>query len=217
MECIKCNKEHDGSFGSGKYCSRSCANSHIRTEESKKKTSIGVKTSEKFIKNNKLKNIRLNTLRYKKTKCKFCKCSFTYKFYNKQRVVCSKKECINKRISEVNKGKCGGYRIGSGRCYGEWYNSKIAGLVYCHSSYELAYAKYLDVNDILWVKNKKSFLYSDENNIERKYIPDFYLISDNKYVETKGYETIRDKYKWKQFPHKLDILKKKELKMLNIL
>ena len=46
MKCLKCNKEHDGSFGSGKFCSKSCANSRIRTEEIKRKISKGVLDSE---------------------------------------------------------------------------------------------------------------------------------------------------------------------------
>ncbi len=37
MKCKKCNKEHDGSYGSGKYCSVSCANSRVRSEETKNK------------------------------------------------------------------------------------------------------------------------------------------------------------------------------------
>jgi hypothetical protein len=45
MECIKCGKEHDGSFGSGKYCSKSCANSRVRTNEVKEKISIGVRNN----------------------------------------------------------------------------------------------------------------------------------------------------------------------------
>lgn len=42
MKCqnIKCEKEHDGSFGSGKFCSRSCANSRNWTEEDKVKKSL---------------------------------------------------------------------------------------------------------------------------------------------------------------------------------
>ena len=46
MKCIKCNNEHDGSFGGGKYCSRACANSRVRTAEVKKKISIGVKKNQ---------------------------------------------------------------------------------------------------------------------------------------------------------------------------
>jgi 5-methylcytosine-specific restriction endonuclease McrA len=40
LECLKCKNTHDGLFGSGKYCSRSCANSRgPRTEEFKKTVS----------------------------------------------------------------------------------------------------------------------------------------------------------------------------------
>lgn len=41
MKCenIKCQKEHDGSYGSGRFCCRSCANSKQHTYETKKKIS----------------------------------------------------------------------------------------------------------------------------------------------------------------------------------
>lgn len=43
MICEKCGKEHDGSFGSGRFCSRACANSRIRTEEIRQKVSAKLK------------------------------------------------------------------------------------------------------------------------------------------------------------------------------
>ena len=46
MKCLKCKKEHNGSFGSGKFCSKSCANSRIRTDETKRKISEGILKSE---------------------------------------------------------------------------------------------------------------------------------------------------------------------------
>jgi hypothetical protein len=49
MKCLKCGKEHNGTFGTGKYCSKSCANSRVRTEEIKKKISDGVLNSEWWI------------------------------------------------------------------------------------------------------------------------------------------------------------------------
>lgn len=41
-KCEKCGKEIDGSFGSGRFCSRSCANSKRHSEETKKRISEGV-------------------------------------------------------------------------------------------------------------------------------------------------------------------------------
>jgi len=41
MKCenLKCQKEHDGSFGSGRFCSKSCANSKTFSEETNRKKS----------------------------------------------------------------------------------------------------------------------------------------------------------------------------------
>jgi len=39
MNCKKCGKDIDGSFGSGIFCSRKCANSRLFTEESNRKKS----------------------------------------------------------------------------------------------------------------------------------------------------------------------------------
>lgn len=43
MICEKCGKEHDGSFGSGRFCCRSCANSKTHSEETKKKIQKALK------------------------------------------------------------------------------------------------------------------------------------------------------------------------------
>jgi hypothetical protein len=45
MICFKCNTKHNGLFGSGKFCSRACANSRIRTADTKEKIANGVKES----------------------------------------------------------------------------------------------------------------------------------------------------------------------------
>lgn len=66
LNCQKCNKEYvvqitEQAYDKGKYtkfCCRSCANSHIRTDESNLKASSSIKNSEKykeFLKNKKLK------------------------------------------------------------------------------------------------------------------------------------------------------------------
>ena len=49
----------------------------------------------------------------------------------------------------------------------------------------------------------------------RTYFPDFYIPSLDLYVEVKGYETDRDRAKWTQFPHKLVVLKAKQIKQIN--
>jgi len=76
MKCenIKCNMEHDGSFGSGRFCSRSCSNTRVHNQKTKDKISktLGGKG------NKRLKN------------CLYCGSVM----YNKQTKYCSRK-CSN--------------------------------------------------------------------------------------------------------------------------
>ena len=62
------------------------------------------------------------------------------------------------------------------------------------------------------VRPSKAFKY--EWNGERWYHPDFYIECKNLYVEVKGYETERDRAKWRDFPEKLCIIKEKEIKQI---
>lgn len=55
-KCEKCGIDIDGSFGSGKFCSRSCANSRTQTEKDKLKKSKSAKSSEKVKNANRIKN-----------------------------------------------------------------------------------------------------------------------------------------------------------------
>lgn len=56
----KCNNDHDGSYGSGRFCSRSCANTNVHSEETKRR--IGESLKERL--NNPLLKSKLdvNTL-----------------------------------------------------------------------------------------------------------------------------------------------------------
>jgi hypothetical protein len=106
---------------------------------------------------------------------------------------------------------------------GEWHTSYNKGKTFYYngikldSSWEVKYAEYLDKNNIKWQRNKKYFNYVFEGK-NRRYYPDFYLISTNEYIEIKGFIKDLDKAKWEQFPkeEKLIILMKKELLELGI-
>lgn len=45
MKCQNCNKEHDGSYGSGRFCSSHCARSFAT---SKNRKEINKKVSENY-------------------------------------------------------------------------------------------------------------------------------------------------------------------------
>jgi hypothetical protein len=53
-------------------------------------------------------------------------------------------------------------------------------------------------------------------NKRTNYIPDFYLIVTDEYIETKGYETEKDLAKWEAFPHKLTVLLRRDLRNLGL-
>lgn len=107
---------------------------------------------------------------------------------------------------------------------GTWHTSLAKNMHYeykgndLHGTWELKYAQYLDSNNIEWLRNKDSFIYTYDN-VERRYTPDFYLIESNEYIEIKGYKTEKDLSKWSQFPKdkKLSVLFEKDLKNLKII
>lgn len=98
------------------------------------------------------------------------------------------------------------------RCH---YNSPLQGKICFRSSYELAYAKYLDKNNILWYYEYKTFDLGDIT-----YTPDFFLVKENKFIEVKGYMSTYaqnkiDKF-LEQYPYNFEILRKKDLLKLGI-
>jgi hypothetical protein len=125
------------------------------------------------------------------------------------------KQRIAKKVSETIKRKVEN---------NEWHTSLAKNMrheykgVVVHGSWELAYAKWLDINNIEWVRCNDTFTYSFEGK-QRRYTPDFYLLNSNEYVEIKGYQTEKDLAKWKQFPKdkKLKILVEIDLKQLNVI
>jgi len=68
-----------------------------------------------------------------------------------------------------------------------------------------------------WAKDQKLPItrvtqgFSYQFNGTRTYYPDFYIESLNLYIEIKGYETDKDKAKWRDFPHRLYVVRQKEI------
>ena len=161
MECLRCKKQHEGNFGSGKYCSRKCANSRgPRTEEFKSLMSSKLKGRAPSNKGKEMKP-RLTKI------CPTC---------NKQFNVTEKADKI------YCCGKCnpewGGFRQKSGRAKIGYYKG-----IYCGSSYELVWVIHsLDHN----IKFER-FSHTLKTN-EGSYIPDFLI--DNTIIEIKGFEDV---------------------------
>lgn len=84
------------------------------------------------------------------------------------------------------------------------------------SSWELAYAKWLDENNKQWERVDENFEYEFRGEI-KNYTPDFYLPNPDKYIEIKGLVREKDKAKWRDFSEDLQVLKEKELDEMGII
>lgn len=103
--------------------------------------------------------------------------------------------------------------------YGKVTHSKKAYYegIFMRSSYEIAYAKWLDRQKIKWQYEPKAFDLGKST-----YTPDFYLLDSSKYIEIKGYLRDKDQKKMNRFRQlypdlNLVILMKPDLQKLGIL
>ena len=196
IECERCGTEHDGSFGTGRFCSRACANSRQWNEEDKRKKSESAKKSEKV----KIANKRIGLERIKNSNidkprkrdkegkilisgiCPICGKEFSSESYTQ--VYCSKRCWLDDKEQKYCKPRgSGGARKGAGHGKPGYYNG-----FQCDSTYELAYVIWCNENGLEIERNKEYWEYFDPGrNGTFKFYPDF--IVDGKLVEIKGYHT----------------------------
>lgn len=82
MKCFICNVEHDGTFGSGKFCCRACANSRQHSEETKAKIGSAQPKAIRFTHICKQCKLHFETS-FSKRNQKFCSHSCSTKFTSK--------------------------------------------------------------------------------------------------------------------------------------
>lgn len=188
--CPKCGKEFVVDLrkrDTKTYCSRSCANAHVVTDETKEKIRQSVNKSvlsrglclrESCGSPKKKPHKRVVP---QKRVCCICGEEFDYYGFN-NRHTCYKTDCISKYISLKTKENpnVGGYRPNSGKGNSGWYKG-----IACQSSYELAWVIYNIDHNIKFQKCKKVFDY-ELNGQKHKYLPDFEL-DDGTIIEIKGY------------------------------
>lgn len=176
MYCLKCSVEHDGLFGSGKFCSRACANSRTFSKETIEKKRNSSKTSEKVAAaNEKQKQLKINK------KCPVCDCEFNVHESLKDKIYCSRKCYNNDKNCEHRKKPAGGYREGSGHSKSGYYKD-----MWCGSTYELVFLIYSLDHNINIQRCNETFKYLYEN-AEHVYYPDF--VVDGVIYEIKGFHT----------------------------
>lgn len=164
MNCSRCGKTHNGSFGSGKYCSLSCANSRVFSDASKEKKRIANKNQVPW-------NLG------KKWSKKDSKFIGTCGICGEE--IFSVKSKPKKYHANCWLKSSGGYRFGSGIGKKGWYKG-----IWCDSSYELVWVIFQMEHNLEFLRNKDKFSYFWEGK-QRNYIPDF--IQNGFYIEIKGY------------------------------
>jgi hypothetical protein len=111
-------------------------------------------------------------------------------------------------------------RVPDWKKYGQWYKGR-QGKIWMRSSWEVAYAKWLDKNGIAWEYELKYFYIGKGRWTGETYTPDFYLKKEAKYVEVKGHLSPANARKMvafrKRYPKVVvEILGRKELLKLGV-
>lgn len=196
-KCPKCNKDHEKS---GKFCSRSCANSRgPRTEEFKRKVSEKLKVYPEKLYNCKFCGVEFKKSSKPSKKNKFCSliCLRKYSYTKNKRLSDSHKL----KISETRKNlfKSGELNVTGGTT--KWL---LYGDIKVQGSYEYRMCEIL--NHMLSEKIIKDWSYTNDrieyiniNKNKSSYLLDFKVINNNGdsyYIETKGYIHENDILKW---------------------
>lgn len=133
-------------------------------------------------------NPQIKPKTYEDRKCVICKTVFNIQKC-KRKKTCSD-GCFRKLMS-VNSTK-------NPNCGGETnYKKYKYNDIWMDSSWEVNIAKWLDVNNIKWIRDRKiNFIWTDIYGIKRRYYPDFYLPEHNLYLDPKNkYKLEKDRDK----------------------
>lgn len=187
--CETCGKVMIEKYGSGRFCSKSCASSKLQSIKSKAKISNSINSSIKFksaIKSRRDTYIKQYYL--SPNLCKYCGKPLPYELRNRN--TCSD-ECLKIALSTPNNSPRPQFMFGT-------YKG-----IKCDSSWELAFLVYNFDMGILIERNKQHFDYTHKG-VKHHYYPDF--IINNIYYEIKGRITDIDYSKFECFPKELKLV-----------
>ena len=209
--CVNCNKILCNEQKRNKFCSCRCSAIYNQKDGTRKCPEHQKKILSDLYRGKGFGNAITRTGRwgYKieriEKKCQSCnKRMYLLPNRAKTKKFCSKK-CYNEELKTgYLKGRSGGYRYKSGYGIQGWYKG-----IFCNSSWELAWVIYNFDHHIKFERNKTGFPYIFKEKTY-KFYPDFKL-TDESYVEIKGYRNDKTDSKFAQFKNKLLILEKKEI------
>lgn len=207
FRCATCGCILTSYYGSGKYCSRSCANSRRKSAASNSKTSNSLKLTSKTRYNLNPKfcahcgialSYELRTYKYCSDFCRNAsrnESSKNPRLNNRECLVCGK--VFNAPLSTKTCSRECGYKLLSAKQSKNYQEHKLDHItvkskykygtyagVYCDSSWELAFVIYLLDHNIDFKRNTDNyFTYTYKGN-QHNFFPDF--IVGNTYVELKN-------------------------------
>lgn len=213
-----------------KYCSRNCQAKHYRESgmfSGEKNPSYGKVYRTKITHPEWAKKIRSNTKGINSGNKNGMKNPEVAKRMSKTRrekVTSSLEYRKNLSKKMIAAWKAGKYEnVNVGRC--KWYTllKKNGSTCKVQGKWELAYAKYLDDNDIEFLAHRGRISYVDDFGNSRSYYPDFFLVKNKVYVEIKAdYWLKLQENKFSLIKNQnvnisIEILTKKELKELGVM
>lgn len=198
--CERCGKLMQKKFGSGRFCSRVCANLREHSAETKQKIAKAITGTTKIYKNGRTKSSNHEYFLTKYSLApKVCTvCGVVLPFESRKRKTCSE-ACRRVLIGQATQRSAEKHG-GNNNILGVRGTAKYGtykGYV-CDSSYELAFVIYCLDHNIPLQRNHTSFCYKYKGETHN-YFPDF-IINNDTYIEIKGYATELDKAKWDAFP-----------------
>lgn len=162
--CEKCGKVMTEKYGSGRFCSKSCANSRTFTSACKNQISDSIKISA-------------SKKDYIKRYCEVCGKELKRGSIRKSCSDLCKKELLRRNAIKNNFG--GPSKTSSYGKRGTYHG------IHCDSTYELAFLIYCLDHSIKIIRNEEKFPYVYGNK-QCNYYPDFYLPEYDTFIETKG-------------------------------
>ena len=205
--CEKCGKVMTEKFGSGRFCSRNCANGRKHSEETKNKIAYSV--SNVYVEHPELRNILTTRSALFGEKAHVCAVE---KYYLNPRTCCICNSIIpyEKRYRKTCSDECSTIALSrntkeaviqhGGNLNQKGFKSHFQGNYkgyHCDSTWELAFIVYHLENNLTFKRNTEHFPYIYEGK-EHNYFPDF--IIDDTYYEVKGYHNDIVEAKINQFP-----------------
>lgn len=196
--CENCGTILAFSRRNNRFCGCQCAaifnqkngGHRVYTDEDRKKLSVASRNNPWFTG---------EMTRLKEIKCQ--NCGKYFQPNSSDRKFCSRK------CSDVGRdlSRAGGFRLRGGRGKQGWYKG-----FFCGSSWELAWVIFQLEHGVEFSRNTVGFEYTFDGETHQ-YYPDF-LVGEKSYVEVKGYNSPQWEAKKKQFPHKLSVIGRDEIK-----